>query len=105
MLDGHRLTYRRLVSLMATHGSIYPLTVDKTESSIRLYDLIRDGVKIQGALVATRQSTKDLMQFAARHNVRPTIVKFPLTKAGIEMAIERLEKGQIRYRAVLVNGM
>ncbi len=94
----------RLVSLMATGGTIYPLTVDNTPSGIRLDLMNHNGVKIQGSLVASRQTMKDLMEFAVFHDVKPTTVKFPMTKAGIEMAIERLEKGEIRYRAVLVNG-
>jgi hypothetical protein len=30
-------------------------------------------------------------------------MKFPLTKDGIETAVEKLRNGEIRYRAVLVN--
>ena len=90
---------------MATGGTIYPLTVDNTLSGIRLDLMNYSGVKIQGTLVASRQTMIELMEFAAEHDVRPTIVKFPLTKDGIETAIEKLGKGEIRYRAVLVNGM
>ena len=88
---------------MATGGSVYPLTVDNTPSGIRLDLMNHNGVKIQGTLVASRQTMRELMEFVAEHNVRPTIVKIPLTKEGIETAIEKLAKGEIRYRAVLVN--
>ena len=90
---------------MATGGSIYPLTVDNTASGIRLDLMNYNGVRIQGSLVASRQTTTELMEFAAEHDVRPTIVKLPLTKEGIETAIVKLGKGEIRYRAVLVNGI
>ena len=86
---------------MATGGNIYPLTVDNTPSGIRLDLMNYNGVKIQGTLVASRQTMKELMEFAAEHDVRPTIVKIPMTKEGVETAIEKLEKGEIRYRAVL----
>ena len=88
---------------MGTGGSIYPLTVDATPSGIPLYLMNHNGLKIQGTLVATRQTTIELMEFAAYHNVKPTTMVFPLTKEGIEEAIGKLQKGQIRYRAVLEN--
>jgi D-arabinose 1-dehydrogenase-like Zn-dependent alcohol dehydrogenase len=101
----NKLTPSRLVSLMATGGAIYPLTVDKSPSGIPLYLMNHNGVKIQGTLVASRQTMQELMEFVAEHGVRPTINTFPLTKEGIETAIEKLGKGEIRYRAVLVNGI
>ena len=62
-----------------------------------------NGVRIQGSLVASRQCTRELLEFAAEKQIRPTIMTFPMTKDGIETAIESLSTGKIRYRAVLVN--
>ena len=89
---------------MATGGAIYPLTVDNTPSSVRLDLMNHNRVKIQGTLVATRQTLIDLMEFAVDHAVKPTIVRFPLTEEGIEDAVQKLQQGKIRYRAVLAYG-
>jgi D-arabinose 1-dehydrogenase-like Zn-dependent alcohol dehydrogenase len=43
-----------------------------------------------------------LLAFAALHNIKPVSEKFPLTGEGIEDALDKLEKGTIRYRGVLV---
>ena len=43
-----------------------------------------------------------MLNFAALHGIMPVIQEFPLTLEGIEEAIGKLEKGRIRYRAVLV---
>ena len=88
---------------MGTGGTIYPLTVDATPSGVRLDLMNHNGLKIQGTLVASRQTMIELMDFAVDHKVAPTTVVFPLTKEGIEEAAEKLQKGQIRYRAVLEN--
>ena len=43
-----------------------------------------------------------MLRFAALHGIKPIVQEFPLNVTGIEEAIEKLEKGEIRYRAVLV---
>lgn len=43
-----------------------------------------------------------MLRFAALHGITPVIQEFPLTLEGIEEAIDKLEKGKIRYRGVLV---
>ncbi|KAH8815510.1 chaperonin 10-like protein [Xylogone sp. PMI_703] len=98
-----KVDYNLLCDLVAANGSIYPLTVDLTPTEVPLLRVAMNGVRIQGSLVASRQGFRDLLQFAAEKKIVPTIVKFPLTKDGIESAIKGLEAGKIRYRAVLTN--
>jgi D-arabinose 1-dehydrogenase-like Zn-dependent alcohol dehydrogenase len=43
-----------------------------------------------------------MLQFAAFHGIKPIIQTFPLNVEGIEEAMHKLEKGQLRYRAVLI---
>lgn len=91
-----------LLPLMDTHGAIYPLTVAFEASPIPLLDLVWKGVKIQGSLVASRDSMRSLLDFAARNNITPTIMTYPLTVSGLETAMQDLRDGKVRYRAVLV---
>jgi D-arabinose 1-dehydrogenase-like Zn-dependent alcohol dehydrogenase len=58
---------------MAFNGTIYPLTVDKTPSSIIIYQLVRKGVAIRGSNVASTNDIQELLQFSARNNVHPQI--------------------------------
>ncbi|RAK77465.1 NAD(P)-dependent alcohol dehydrogenase [Aspergillus fijiensis CBS 313.89] len=94
--------YPSLIPLMATHGSIYPLTVAFEPARVPMLDLVWRGVRIQGSLVASRNSIRSLLDFAARKNIVPTVMTFPLTKEGIEDAMETLRQGKMRYRGVLV---
>jgi len=87
---------------MDIHGSIYPLTVDLAPSPVPLLSLNLKGVRIQGSLVASRHSLRSLVQFAAKKNITPTTMTFPLTTEGVEDAMETLRNGKMRYRGVLV---
>jgi len=42
-----------------------------------------------------------MLNFAARHNILPTVETFKFSQ--VNEAIERLKQGKIRYRAVLTN--
>ena len=42
-----------------------------------------------------------MLAFAAEHDIKPVVEVFPMTKDGAEKAIERLNSGKLRYRAVL----
>ena len=58
-------------------------------------------LKIQGSLVAARQVQRDMLAFAAHHQIKPVIEQFPMTQQGITDCMERLESGKMRYRGVL----
>jgi alcohol dehydrogenase (NADP+) len=42
-----------------------------------------------------------MLEFAAKHNVKPWITKYPFEKAN--EAVVSMDKGESRYRHVLVN--
>ncbi len=52
-------------------------------------------------LVASRSTHAEMLAFAARHGVKPVIEEFSLDEEGVAKAIEKLQSGKIRYRAVL----
>ncbi|KAI5782322.1 chaperonin 10-like protein [Peziza echinospora] len=87
--------------IMAPGGTIYPLTVSHGDLTIPYMPLIRNELKIQGSLVASRQIHRDMLQFAALHKIQPVIEKFHMDVEGIETCMGRLRDGKIRYRGVL----
>jgi len=42
-----------------------------------------------------------MLEFAAKHDIKPTIEKFPMTKQGVVDAMQKLRDGKVRYRGVL----
>lgn len=57
--------------------------------------------RIIGSTEASRRNHVDALTFAARHNIRPWIEEFPMTEEGLTQALDALEAGKVRYRAVL----
>lgn len=91
-----------LIPLMDSPSSIYPLTATSETSAIPTLQLCLQGIRIQGSLVASRHSTRALLEFAAKKKIFPTTQTFPFTKSGIEEAMQVLRTGKMRYRGVLI---
>jgi len=58
---------------------------------------------IKGTFVSTRAVHRMMLEFAALHDIRPIIEKLPMNEQGLNEAADRLEKGDVRYRFVLVS--
>lgn len=55
-----------------------------------------------GSTEASRKNHIDALTFAGRHGIKPWIEEFPLTQSGLTSAMDKLKRGDIKYRAVLV---
>ncbi|GLB22503.1 hypothetical protein AtubIFM61612_003071 [Aspergillus tubingensis] len=93
--------YASLVDLVDTNGAIYHISVTLEPTPIPLVPFGQKGIRIQGCFITSRRNLQELLEFAARHDIKPTIMTFPLTKDGLEEAFEKLRGGGVRYRAVL----
>ncbi|RFU79628.1 polyketide synthase, enoylreductase [Trichoderma arundinaceum] len=94
--------FNNLIELLAVHGTIYPLTVSAEHTPIDLGELTGLGASIKGSLTASRRTISELIRFASRHGIKPTVQTFPMTEDGINEAIDTLKNGKMRYRGVLV---
>lgn len=94
--------WTQFLPIMAPGGAIYPLTVSADDLSIPYMPILAGELKIQGSLVAARQVHRDMLAFAAHHQIRPIIEQFPMTVEGIEESMKKLEDGKMRYRGVVV---
>ncbi|KAJ7282877.1 chaperonin 10-like protein [Mycena rebaudengoi] len=94
--------WKPFLRIMQPKGAIYPLTVSSGNLDIPITPIVASGLSIQGSSVASRSVHKKMLQFAARHKIRPIIERFPLTKSGVEQGMAKLRDGKMRYRGVLV---
>jgi D-arabinose 1-dehydrogenase-like Zn-dependent alcohol dehydrogenase len=78
------------------------MTVDPTELQLPYMDLVMNEIQIQGSLPAPTQMHREMLEFAALRKIHLTIEEFPLTEEGINEAMEKLRKGTMRCRGVLV---
>ncbi|KAL4861299.1 hypothetical protein BDV12DRAFT_191177 [Aspergillus spectabilis] len=63
---------------------------------------INKGIKIIGSMIPSRAIHRQMLDFAALHDVRPIVEVFPMNEEKIAEALDKLDMGQITYRAVLV---
>ena len=85
---------------MATHGTIYCLTVDLRPSLVPLLALSDNGIRIQGSFVASRKGVRDMLSFCAERNLNAEIEQYPLNSLGLQNAMGALQNGQVRYKCV-----
>ncbi|KAF2764860.1 GroES-like protein [Teratosphaeria nubilosa] len=91
-----------VVPIMAPGATIFPLSVAEGNFQIPYMNLLMSGLRVQGSVVASRYVHNRMLEFAAFHKITPILEKFPMTEEGIEQAMTKLDKGDMRYRAVLI---
>ncbi|KAF2420704.1 GroES-like protein, partial [Tothia fuscella] len=90
------------IPAMAPMGTIFLLSVSTDKLVMPYTPLLLQGLRIQGSLVASRHTLTEMLEFAALHSIKPTLMKFPLTVEGIAEGVKTLEGGSMRYRGVLI---
>lgn len=91
-----------ILPIMAPRSAIYPLSVSMGKVDIPYMSLILQGITVVGSLVASRHQHRQMLEFTARHQIKPIVEKYPMTEDGIKQAMDRLDKGEVYYRAVLI---
>lgn len=64
--------------------------------------LLLGGHTVYGIAISARAVQRQMLRFAALHDIKPIMMKFPLNEDGIEEAMSTLADGKMRYRGVLV---
>ncbi|CAI7630605.1 unnamed protein product [Penicillium glandicola] len=94
--------FSMIMTLVATHGTIYPLTVSLGLVPVPLLVMIDNGIRIQGSLTASTNSMTQMLEFCAERHVYPMIETELMDKAGIKRAFNGMQGGRVRYKTVLV---
>lgn len=83
-------------------GAIYPLTVELgTNLELPYIQLVISGLRVQGSCVAGTSTQRKMLQFAARHNIKPIVQTFKFDQEGVDAAFKTLRDGKMRYRGVI----
>lgn len=90
-------------SILAPMASIFPLTVTDWTTKLELpfMTFLLEGWSVIGSTIPSKSAYMQMLEFAARHGVKPTIDPFPLTKQGVIDSLKKLDEGKMRYRGVL----
>ncbi|MET0901350.1 MAG: NAD(P)-dependent alcohol dehydrogenase [Mycobacterium sp.] len=87
------------LAALKPQGTLIVVGVPETAMQISPMSLVFSEKTISGGLVASRNETLQMLNFAARTGVRPVVELFDMS--DINRAITRVRSGEVRYRAVL----
>jgi uncharacterized zinc-type alcohol dehydrogenase-like protein len=87
------------LAALKPQGTLIVVGVPDTAMQISPIALVFSEKTIAGGLVASRNETVQMLDFAARTGVRPMVELFDMS--DINQAVARVRSGEVRYRAVL----
>ncbi|KAJ2056564.1 hypothetical protein GGI17_006136 [Coemansia sp. S146] len=93
--------YAEFISWMAFEGTIVLLAIPEGHMTFAPFDIISTEVSITGSMIGGIQVLKKTLEFASQNNIRPIIEKYPISQ--VNEALQRMNKGQARYRIVLTH--
>ncbi|CDS08739.1 hypothetical protein LRAMOSA10100 [Lichtheimia ramosa] len=97
------LDYDMYLDLLKPNGNFRLVGIPPNEIKFgKILPFLLDQKNFTGAILGGRKINTLMLEFAARHNIRPQIEELPMTEDGIAEAFHRLHKNQARYRTVLI---
>jgi uncharacterized zinc-type alcohol dehydrogenase-like protein len=91
------------LSLLNKNGALYMIGLPDSAIEIKNpVGLLVEQKSLRGSIVGGRYSIELMLEFAQRHNIKTLLEEYPLNIKGLEAAMERCDKGQARYRGVLL---
>lgn len=92
--------FESLFSLLKPRGTLafitYPPATEKLTISPSV--LIHGGYKLQGSLIGSPEEIEYMLEFAAKHNIKPWVETIDINEESLGKAWERMEKGDVKYR-------
>jgi alcohol/geraniol dehydrogenase (NADP+) len=82
-------------------GTLCFVGVPPSNVSVHAFPLVSCIRSITGSPIGSPQRMREMLDVAARHDIKATTESFPMAKAN--EAIEKVKKNKVRYRAVLAN--
>ncbi|KAF9204394.1 hypothetical protein BGZ59_001074 [Podila verticillata] len=96
---GRTTDWNELLGLVADRGTFVLLAVPESPFTINAFELLLRQVNVTGSLIGGRKMAADMLEFAAKHNVRPWIEKKPMTE--VNQVLDYVNDGKPRYRVVM----
>ncbi|WNV86879.1 NAD(P)-dependent alcohol dehydrogenase [Umezawaea sp. Da 62-37] len=87
------------LGILRPRGKLCVVGVPDNPVTAGVLSLLPAEKTIVGGIVGSPVQTRQMLDFAARHDIRPEIETFPV--ADVEQALDRVRRGTARYRAVL----
>ncbi|KAJ9063431.1 hypothetical protein DSO57_1000024 [Entomophthora muscae] len=95
------LDFVMLNSLMDIDGKIILVGLGEEPLQIIPFALVSKDISVIGSIIGSIKDMKYTLEFAAKHNIRPTIEEMPMDQ--VNEAVKRVRSGKVRYRMILKN--
>ncbi|HEX7304106.1 NAD(P)-dependent alcohol dehydrogenase [Lentzea sp.] len=90
------------VGLLRPQGKLCVVGVPDKPVAVSPLSLLPAAKQVMGGIVGSAAHTRQMLDFAARHDIRPVVETFPV--ADFDEALGRVRAGTARYRAVVEFG-
>ncbi|KAK4390841.1 8-hydroxygeraniol dehydrogenase [Sesamum angolense] len=88
-----------LLSLLKSQGKLIILGGAEKPLELPLFSIIMGRRTVAGSMVGGLKETQEMIDFAAKHNIMPDVEMISMDY--VNTAMERLEKGDVKYRFVI----
>ncbi|XP_058772235.1 probable mannitol dehydrogenase [Vicia villosa] len=88
-----------LIGLLKSHGKLLMVGIPEKPLELPAFPLLAGRKIIGGSLIGGIKETQEMIDFATKHNVVPDIEVVPIDY--VNPAMERLLKGDVKYRFVI----
>ncbi|OMP01643.1 Alcohol dehydrogenase superfamily, zinc-type [Corchorus olitorius] len=88
-----------LLGLLKSHGKLIMVGAPIEPLELPVFSLIMGRKTMAGSGIGGMKETQEMIDFAAKHNIKADIEVIPMDY--VNKAMERLEKGDVRYRFVI----
>jgi uncharacterized zinc-type alcohol dehydrogenase-like protein len=97
--SNHDLDWDTVVGALAPRGRLHQLGVPTSPIPLQAFPFISGRRQFTGSPASSPASLLKMVAFCARHGIAPQVEHLPM--AEVNTAIERLRRGDVRYRFVL----
>jgi uncharacterized zinc-type alcohol dehydrogenase-like protein len=89
------------INALRPKGTLCVVGAAPSPLQIQAFSLIGGQKSLSGSPIGSPRDLHEMLDVAARHNVKAITERFPMAKAND--AVDKVKKSQVRYRAVLAN--
>jgi alcohol/geraniol dehydrogenase (NADP+) len=93
--------WQAYINALRPKGTLCVVGVPPSPLQIQAFSLIGGQKSLSGSPTGSPRDLHEMLDVAARHNVKAITERFPMAKAND--AVDKVKKNQVRYRAVLAN--
>ena len=96
-----KLDWNAYLGTLKPRGRLHMLGVVTEPLDLNIIPMVFGQYSVSASPVGSPATIRKMLEFSARHNIKPVTEKFPLNK--VNDAMERLRQGKAKYRLILTN--